>query len=65
MATKKEEEIKIEAPVESVQMAATPAPVQPVQAVSQPDAYAAAVEASKRTDANGVTTPVQTPAPVA
>ena len=56
MATNAKEEIKIEAPKETVEMAATPAPA--VQApVTRDQAYANAVDASKRTDANGVTTP--------
>ena len=59
MATNANEEIKIEAPKESVAMAATPAPT-----VTWEQAQANAVEASKRTDANGVTTPAPVTAPV-
>lgn len=54
MATNANEEIKIEAPKEAVQMAATPAPA---PTVTWEQAQANAVDASKRTDANGVTAP--------
>lgn len=69
MATNANEEIKIEAPKETVEMASTPtpAPVAPVTpAVSWQDAQANAVEVSKRTNAEVVTSPAPaTPAPVA
>lgn len=61
MATNANEEIEIEAPKETVTMAATPTTA---PTVTWEQAQANAVEASKRTDANGVTAPAPVTAPV-